>query len=155
MMGQSIICHAEVGTILDTVMKDISARVAGLTVQNVSEKEIGTKISSEPYSLIIDTRGDYDMRIILSADAHVMQTITKNMKRGREVAEEDIPIYSGEFFNILCGHIVSTVNTQNKKKASFGIPKFIKGSYPETDIGNSQHYFYKCQEGAMELETIL
>lgn len=153
-MEDTILCFADLSEISDAAMKDISARVAGLKVHSVLEDETGTLSKKEIYSLVISTQGDYSISIVLSTDAKILYTITSNMKRGRALEEGDIPIYAGEFFNILCGHIVSTINIKQHIKARFGIP-VLKRRTEQAKSGSTSHrHFYRCQEGIMELEII-
>lgn len=156
-MEQKIVDFSVFPDIMDTAVKDISQRVAQLAVQNADKQDWKAENS---FSVLATTQGDYDLTIVFCTKSEILRTITENMKHGREASEEDIPVYITEFFNILCGHIVSAMNSKCHCKARFGIPKLISGLYePEyTQDTHSSHwkqeYFYHCNNGVIRVETL-
>lgn len=138
--------------ILDTAVKDISKRVAKLDMLNADSAEINTEGSS---SLVSTTKGDYCLTIILYTEDRVLRAITENMKRGVAADDADIPIYTTEYFNILCGHVVSTMNNRAHTAARFTIPRIVKGRCediePESEL--KQELFYNCSYGPVKVET--
>lgn len=156
-MEQNIVDYSVFPDIMDSAVKDISKRVARLTVQIADRQDWHAEDS---YSVLATIQGDYNLTIVFCMEANMLRTITENMKHGMEASEEDIPVYITEFFNILCGHIVSAMNTKCHCKARFGIPKLICGIYePEItqDFPYPQcrhEYFYHCDSGIIRMETL-
>lgn len=138
--------------ILDSAVKDITKRVAKMELINVGTSEIDADKAS---SLVTTTHGDYVLTIIFHTSDDVLKGITQNMKRGADVAESDIAIYAAEYFNILCGHIISAMNRRAHTAARFGIPKVIKGGYENSQAqGNQgQALYYRCPLGTVKVET--
>lgn len=140
--------------LLDVSVKDIFKRVAGFTVTNISVDKMKT---GELWSLVVTTQGDYSVTIVLCSDIRLFYEVVKNMRHGAETGKEALHIYLIEFFNILCGHIISAINIKNKRKARFGIPRFVKGSYiAGIDQGRShiQEYYYDCEHWPFKMEVI-
>lgn len=152
--GIGMIANIDLSNIVDTAVTDISKRVAKLEFTKAETTDFkGDKICS----LVTTAKGDYDLTVILYAGSQVLRAIAVNMKRGVAVSDEDIVIYTTEYFNILCGHIISMINTLNKKKARFGVPQIMRGMYQEAldaaPIERWEH-IYNCPVGLMKLETL-
>lgn len=113
-------------SIADFAMKDISKRVAKLMVANSSLPSLQ---NSEICTLFANVFGDYSLIIALTASREFFYGATQNMMRGEPPTENDITVYMPEFFNILCGHIVTTINKTMGTSARFGVPRFIEGFF--------------------------
>lgn len=138
--------------ILDNAVKEVTKKVAKMDFINAGASEIDAGHSS---SLVTTAQGDYILTIIFQTSDSVLRGITQNMKRGADVNDDDIPIYAAEYFNILCGHVVSRMNRKAHTDARFGIPQVIKGGYMEgTEQGKKrQALFYCCALGTVKVET--
>lgn len=152
-INSRVVNFTSIPDIVHNVVLDISKRVAGLTLVSISPGDIHMDFVQ---SLFITTQGDYCMTIILTADIELLQTIVRNMKRSALVHDSDISTYIPEFFNILCGRIVSSINALYHCNAQFHIPQMINGSYlPEArDLKFSQEYFYKDVAGAIKIAVL-
>lgn len=140
--------------ILDTAVKDISKKVAKLDMLNTDSAEINTEGSS---SLVTTTNGDYALTIIFYTEEPVLRAITENMKRGQAANAEDIPIYTTEYFNILCGHIITNMNKKSHTSARFGVPRMVKGQCNEetqSELHDKQELFYNCSYGPIKVKTL-
>lgn len=137
--------------ILDSAVKDITKRVAKMDFTSTGVSEILGHSSS----LVTTTQGDYILTIIFHTSDVVLMGITQNMKRGAAVEEGDIAIYAAEYFNILCGHVVSAMNQKAHTAARFAIPKVIKGGYTDEEVqaSNKNALFYCCPLGMVKVET--
>lgn len=138
--------------IVDSAVKDISKRVAKLNISNTESVKIE---ADDTCTLYTTTSGDYHLTIALHTDSRVLRAITENMKRSAAVSEEDIAIYPIEYFNILCGHVVTAMNNIQRTKARFDIPRIIIGPY-ETIYNTPEQrweYCYDCPYGPVKLET--
>lgn len=137
--------------ILDTAVKDISKRVAKLDMLNTDSAEINIEGAS---SLVSTTKGDYCLTIIFYTEDRVLRAITENMKHGATTNDADIPIYTTEYFNILCGHVISTMNNKAHTAARFTIPRIVKGQCENIDTQSlRQELFYNCSYGSVKVET--
>lgn len=138
--------------ILDSAVKDITKRVAKMELTNVGTSDIDQE---KARSLVTTTHGDYVLTIIFHTSDVVLKGITRNMKRGGDVEESDIAIYAAEYFNILCGHVISAMNRKAHTAARFGIPKVIKGGYQE-DVAEGKQgraLYYASPLGTVKVET--
>lgn len=153
-MGNQLLICSDIPHILDSAVKDISKRVVGISMQMVP----GCHMEADDlYSLTVTTVGDYEMTLVMNAEHRTLQLMTERMKHGEEASDADIHIYMTEFYNILCGHIVSDLNRKNHSKARFGIPNIRRGFYElSTKQGQqfSQTYYYDCDYGTIKMEVL-
>ena len=140
--------------ILDSAVKDISHRVVAIDVVNSSDSS--ELASSQPCSIYTRTKGDYDMTFVLSTDFAVLRQMTRNMKRGAEASEEEVPLYMQEFLNILCGHIVSRMNKRANLKAFFDVPNFMQGEFKPGSGTPAKftEYYYSSPYGMLEIKVL-
>ncbi len=147
--------QADLSQIIDSAVKDISKRVAKTEVIRIPY--IGNLPIQEPWTFFSKTEGDYDLTVAFCTDRQVVNAMVRNMKRGSEATEEEVSAYMQEFFNILCGHIISAVNQSGCLKAYFSIPTLIQGGYEHTSdlpIRFHSKYDYDSPYGAMRLEAL-
>lgn len=121
---------AQEGSLLavtDQVVKDIALQVAKL---EISPQEEQVDLPEEDCgSLVIDTKGDYELTLVFSAGQQVLRAISNNMIRGL-ATDEDIPVCAVEFFNILSGRVISAINNRTHSVARFAIPRLVNGVRP-------------------------
>lgn len=128
--------------ILDLSVKDITKRVAKIDSVNTTKSVID---SNQVCSLVTSTSGGYDLTLAMYAEKPLFQVIAENMKRRAIETEDDIAIYTTEFFNILCGHVVSATNQMARTDTRFNIPQFIEGYYTvPADKCYTFHYSSNC-----------
>ncbi|RGE68939.1 chemotaxis protein CheX [Anaerotruncus colihominis] len=75
--------------------------------------------------------GDYHTELVLHADRALLHRLTENMMEAKTTDPEDMEEYSKEFFNVLCGHIVSEIFRRTKLPARFHTPCFAYGDTDE------------------------
>lgn len=146
--------ESNLSEITDRAVKDISKKVARVEMHNADSAVIDDENSS---SLVTTAKGDYELTIVFYTSICVMRAITENMKRGESADEEDIAVYTKEFFNILCGHVISMLNRSIHASARFGIPQFLKGPYREDEHSMPQalnEMCYQCSYGPVKIRTI-
>ncbi len=138
--------------LLDRSVREITSRVTGI---EISRTNFMIHNSSEWDSFFIQTTGDYEAAIVLSAEQPVFYAITQNMKRKGEVLEKDIVICVTEFYNILCGFFVSSLNRTMKLKSRFGIPELKKGQCLQSAGWGSGAVSlrYKCPYGRIQVHA--
>ncbi len=148
-----MLSSSKITNIMDASVKDISKRVAKIDVS--VEAEDMYHEPSTPYTLFVTTSGDLQLTLSLCTDKSVLKTITENMKRGQDASDEDILIYTSEYFNILCGHIVSSINRNFLLKTDFSVPQVVEGICfrpKEDEIHHQRFYNYNC--GTVKFETL-
>lgn len=151
-MENPLLLSFDCSEILDNAVKDIFKRVVRFDMEQIHKCPMNTH---ELYSLVISTQGDYNLTIVLCAENDVFRKMAEHMKRGAPPGDEDIPVYVTEFYNILCGHIVSMLNKTHHCSARFAIPKYIRGYYMTVKKEQSLcSYFYDCGYGMIQIETL-
>lgn len=137
--------------ITDHVVKDISRRVAHLEIQSVAAASIDIADSS---SLVMNTDGNYPLTMVLYADSRVLRGITLHMKHGETFDDDEVLVYTTEFFNILCGHVITEVNNRSHTVTRFGIPQIVKGVYNLLPPARKmESLFYNSNYGPVIVQT--
>lgn len=143
---------ANIQQILDASVRDISKRVGKLDVIDACESAV-PKLES-PYTIYVTTSGDYQEVFSFSAEGKVLETIARNMMRGADINDESIRICAMEFFNILCGHTISSINKKYNTKTRFSIPQMEQGILSRQtgqDIRNQWVIQYPCGKAKFEI----
>ncbi len=139
--------------ILDAVFKDITKKVTKIDMYNV---ELAT-LDEKSNSLIISTFGDYKMTFVFCASTSVVKAITESMKRGKVLDTIEMELYAKEYFNILCGRIVTIINNSTRKSAKFTVPNIIDGIYLHNITPknlNTKELFYNSNYGVVKMQAI-
>ena len=110
----------DISEIIDKSVKDISKRVAKIDVSKEKINLLG-KLET-PYTIFSAINGDYQIILSFCTDRAVLKAIAENMMHGKELNEDEVLIYTSEYFNILCGHVVSSINREFYLKSSFSVP---------------------------------
>ena len=140
---------ANVQQILDASVRDISKRVGNLEVLDNCENE--AECLEAPYTIYVTTSGDYQEMFSFSADGKVLETIARNMMRGADIDEEGIRICAMEFFNILCGQAISSINRKYNTRTRFSIPQMEKGIRSGRAVRNRLGFQYPCGKARFEI----
>lgn len=75
----------------------------------------------------------FNSSLSMCAEKALLTRITQAMMRETEVTQRDIEDFSKEYFNILCGHIVTRLFKMTKTAARFSVPSFHTGRYDPND----------------------
>lgn len=150
-MQKSIHFEADVLEKLSPFILDIFKRLADISLD---ERQDAPFPCLAARTFMIQTYGDLDMFITMRADKAVYASITEHMARKIEVDEEDIKDYVGEFFNILCGRMISAVNREHKTSIRFGLPKMDKQKEftGHTDDNRIFAFNYECSHGTVIIQ---
>lgn len=139
---------------LNITLVDIAQRVAKLELVHTASANMN---ASDVSSLVSITNGDYSLIFVLSTETSVLQRITRNMKHQESISSEDIHIYTTEFYNIFCGHVVSALNDRIHARARFGIPRLIRGYYNGKGADSTNgltELDFQCPFGALKLKVL-
>lgn len=141
--------------ITDHAIKTVSFKVARLEMKKSScDKQ---KNWNDTDFLMTATSGDYELFILLFAECSVIHAITQNMKHGVPPREEDIPLYFKEYFNILCGHVVSCYNNANHASARFGVSQFFTRHAKDRPYPKNtplHELCYQCSDGQIKVAFV-
>lgn len=140
--------------IVNRAVKEITLKVAHLEMRQ--QNQAGNE-DTKSMSLVAAAKGDYTLVMIFHASIQVMRAIAVNMKRGQPPDDSDIPIYITEYFNILCGRIVSAYNQASHASARFLIPEIMDQEGEEGVLNqNSQinELYYECEEGPVNIRIL-
>lgn len=112
--------------IMDEETQQITQKMAGIQLKPV-ERELEDNGHLSSLSAQVD--GHYTLSLVYHAEDTLLRSIAERMKRSDVANEEEVAMYTKEFFNILCGRIVSRFNNAAKTSGRFGIPKYVRGVY--------------------------
>lgn len=116
--------------------KDYLYNVVNETVIKVTQKMIGVTLKPS-FCALEDMEKDWAaIRLVLTgldsgcfsfyyrAQPQVYRMIAEKMKGQPIVDTQDMEMYLKEYFNILCGQIISRINRETKSSMRFGIPTY-------------------------------
>lgn len=126
--------------IIDEAVINITKRVANITLKRSDGLRPG---SSGHSTLRITTTGAYRMTFVYRAPPRVFQIIADTMKRRSCTDEADMAEYVKEYFNILCGRIVSGINRETGASVRFGLPEYRREEAPSQG-GEAVGIQYEC-----------
>lgn len=135
----------EIGNLLRQQFEFLFPKMAGLKLQESPGSHV---LPSDSWSLMISTSGDYQLSFLMCAAWEVWRTTARNMAHGREISQENVLIYGAELFNVLCGRVISAINTKYRYSACFSVPKILQGSY-SAPAG----FDYYCNCGPVKLSV--
>ncbi|MCI8501076.1 MAG: chemotaxis protein CheX [Oscillospiraceae bacterium] len=116
------------------VTQELLTEIFDKTAREVTEQESGIRLrmgSTPPDGELCTvsipfTRGFHSI-LSLCAETGLFARLTQGMMRGGTVTPQDIEDFSKEYFNVLCGRIVSRLYQETKVPYRFGIPTFYRG----------------------------
>ena len=131
---------------INTDIISITSQVAGISLARSQPIDI-----ADANTISLSAKGAYQLNLFLYADWKTLAEIAGNMKH-MPAAQEEIPIYIVEYFNILGGGIVSKINRRYRLSARFTSPVFWdhKICY-EGDEGEHVSFYYHSQHGAVKV----
>lgn len=149
--GMSLETEQDFQKILDNAIRDITKRIAGIDLEtaNWPQDENG-----DVASLYTVTKGSYRITVVYHAETRLLRYIADKMARRPVEDPEDMEMYAKEYFNILCGSIVSKINQITNSSARFGIPQYCRGFYAAEDYpGVVLEVSYRSIAGGLQLQS--
>lgn len=141
----------DIEKILDDTVRDITKRLADIELKKADWAQAGTDDVASLYTV---TTGSYKITVITYAETRLLRYIAEKMARRTVDEPEDVEMYSKEYFNILCGHIISKINRQTNSSARFGIPQFRRGFYVVEDCpGIVLEVSYQSDAGSIQVQS--
>lgn len=143
---------ADMLQLLERAFMEITQKVAGFQVNPTVTMKVDV---ANCQSLLLRTSGDYTATLVLKAEDHIFYEIACSMKRNREITQDDLAVYTTEYFNMLCGYLVSHLNHRTGMKARFGIARLVKEEGVSGLFeGEAVQLFYECPYGQMVFQSI-
>ena len=137
--------------IANNSMKRVARLLTRLDIQNAKEISFEGKTSTLMAAANINS---CPFTVALRTSNRVLMAISSAMKRSIPLDENEMHEYALEFFNILCGNILSTVNDTFHISMNFAIPTRIDGEYKDQSVPNraKKELFYESGYGPIALQ---
>lgn len=142
----------EVQNVLDSVMRDITNRVA-----NIQLCKKDSVLSNNICTVHTVFEGNYHASLTLCADTSLFIRLTKNVMQEEKVAQQDIEDFSKEYFNVICGQVVAHLFEDTHLSSRFQIPTFYVGQHLPDGQNDSRlvlRYTSNCNECAQLIYQI-
>ena len=114
--------------IFDQVVRDITRREAGICLAPGEAEPSG-----EVFTVYAVFERGFDTCLSMSAEAAMFVRLTRGMMQREDVTDRDVEDFTKEYFNVLCGHIVSRLFRETRVTARFSPPVFRRGRYVPED----------------------
>ena len=114
--------------IFDQVVRDITRREAGICLAPGEAEPSG-----EVFTVYAVFERGFDTCLSMSAEAAMFVRLTRGMMQREDVTDRDVEDFTKEYFNVLCGHIVSRLFRETRGPARFRPPVFRRGRYVPED----------------------
>ena len=112
------------GTV-DEVFRSVTKQLTGLVVLPGQKEPSG----GELWSLLADAAGDYSAQFTLCAEKGFLLDVAHRMKRVPPItSEEEAVCFLREYFNMVCGRVVSAINNRRGCAARIGMVSLVSGS---------------------------
>lgn len=123
-----IVPQERLAEIFDEIIRDITQREAGICLHAQASPPEG-----ELCTVFATFEHGYHTSLSLCAEMSIFRRLTQHMMEMEEVSPQDVEDFAKEYFNVLCGHIVSRLFQLTKVPARFGVPSFYHGRYVPED----------------------
>lgn len=114
--------------IFDQLVREVTRREAGICLAPGSNEPAG-----ELFTVYTVFERGFNTCLSLSAEASMFVRLTQGMMRKEDVTRRDVEDFAKEYFNVLCGHIVSRLFRETRIPARFRPPVFRSGWYVPED----------------------
>lgn len=124
----TIISQKDMIEIFDQVTREIIRRDGGILLQFGATEPAG-----ELCTVYATFSKGYHTSLSLCAESFMFNRLARYMMQVEEITPQDVEDSVKEFFNVLCGHIVSRVFQRTKVAARFSVPTFYREQYVPQD----------------------
>ena len=114
--------------IFDQVVREITQREAGICLAPGN-----TEPDGELFTVYTIFERGFHTCLSLCAEASMFVRLTQGMMQKEDVTRRDVEDFAKEYFNVLCGHIVSQLLRETRVPARFSPPSFQQGWYAPED----------------------
>ncbi len=110
--------------IFDQIIREVTQKEAGICLHRQEAEPSG-----ELCTLYATFHHGYHTSLSLCAETSMFVRLAQGMMETEGVSPQDVEDFAKEYFNVLCGHIVSRLFQLTKIPARFGVPSFYRGRY--------------------------
>lgn len=126
----TVVPREQLQKVLDQSTRLVMKEAAGILL-NHEEVSLGREI----YTVYTHFSRGFRSCLAFYADTSLFKRLTCHMMQTEQVDAADIRDFTTEYFNVLCGHIVSALFLNTRIAARFDIPSFCEGVYqPEGQL---------------------
>lgn len=124
--------------IIDDIIRDVTFKVANLDLCGYDRACISPE---SQIALVTTVTGHYEGNIVFLSGNHVIRGISENMKHEQITQQSELELYTVEYFNILCGRIITAICNRSNLSARFNIPRMLPDGLPKdlSDEGATQY----------------
>ncbi len=143
----------DIQEILDDAVRDITKRLAGIDLERAHSSLLDDE-DEDVASLYTATTGSFQIKVVCHAQTRLLRYIAEKMARRPVEDSEMEEVYVKEYFNILCGHVISKINRLTNGSARIGIPEYYRGFYVVDDYPDGLlEVSYKSIAGNFQVES--
>lgn len=137
---------------LDGAMKDITKRMAGIDLERIETDTLpdNGKVSA----LITELSGPDGITLAYNVENALLWKIAQGMKRRPIEDMEEAGEYAREYFNVVCGHLISRLSRKTKTILRFTMPEYLPHCFGEKDSKNAFVLYYRSQEGSVRVQGV-
>ena len=118
-------------TLLDQVTREITQREAGIILDAAELSRDGPE--DETCTVYTSFDRGMDTSLSLRADTSMFIRLARGMMQTEDLTPEDVEEVAKEYFNVLCGHVLSRLFQVTRLPARFSVPSFCRGRHVMED----------------------
>lgn len=129
--------------ILNDVMVRVTKKMADIDMRP------GEAVPAEDvYTVYTTLEGECDANLTMCAEKPFLERLAQQVLFEKDVGMQDVEDVAKEYFNVICGLMISQMHPLIRRPTRFQIPTFCKGVYEfEETIGHTCVLEYTGQEG--------
>ena len=96
--------------------------------------------------------------LLIPGDPALLQRLTQRFMQQNQVDPQDVEDFTKEYFNVICGRVVSQLFQTAHIRSRFCIPRFCRGRYVPAGEGTCRcvlNYVSNCKEGVQLIHQTL
>lgn len=139
--------------LLDDVIVSMTKRMAGIDMERTSASCLPDE--GEVSAVITEITGTDGFTLVYHADNALLLEIAQKMKRRPVEDADEVGEYTREYFNIICGHMISQLNRREKSSLRFSMPRYLPSPFDKTEKDqNAFVLHYQTPKGSAEIQGI-
>lgn len=123
----------DLSVLLDQVTREITQE-AGIILSSSDSFQDG--MNGDICTVYTTFNRGMDTSLSLYADMSVFTRLARGIMQTDELTPQDVEDVAKEYFNVLCGHVLSRLFQETRLPARFSVPSFCRGLYVMKDSEN-------------------
>jgi hypothetical protein len=138
--------------LMDEVVKDITKRMAGIDLERASTDALPSdgKVSA----LIAEVSGTDGFTLVYNAEDALLREIAQKMKRKPVEDMDEVGEYTREYFNVICGHVISQLNRKTQSTLRFALPQYLPFPFGGKNSRNALVLYYQSCKGSARVQGV-